>query len=311
MTRKLGVIGSMVWDEIFCRDPISAPVHEWGGIGYALGGLDAALDDDWEIVPLIKVGNDLAGEAARFLEDIRHKAPTARFIEVPALNNRVTLHYREGERRTERMSGGVPGWTWPELGPLVRDLDALYLNFISGFELDLGTATALRRGYDGPIYADLHSLFLGFDPAAMRVPQPLSNPGAWFGCFDFVQLNEDEMQQLGTDPMSVAASVIAAGVALLAVTLGSRGAAYFAAADPALGETAGTIRTALIEAPVVDAIDPTGCGDVFGATAFARMLGGDDVETALRAAVSAASRNATFRGATGLARHLRGQLVEG
>lgn len=311
MKRKLGVIGSMVWDEIHGRDPVSAPVHEWGGIGYALGGLDAALDDNWEIVPLIKVGNDLAREAGQFLETIRHKAPTARFIEVPVPNNRVTLHYRDSERRTERMSGGVPGWTWPELGPLVSDIDALYLNFISGFELDLGTAAALRRGFDGPIYADLHSLFLGFDPAAVRVPQPLSNAPDWFACFDFVQLNEDEMQQLGADPLSAATEVISAGVALLTVTLGARGAAYFAAGNPEAGETAGTVRTALIEAPAVDAVDPTGCGDVFGATVFARMLAGDDVETSLRTAVAAASRNATLRGAGGLARHLRGQLVEG
>ena len=44
---------------------------------------------------------------------------------------------------------------------MVRDLDALYVNFISGFEMSLGTAEALRRGFSGPIYVDLHSLFLG------------------------------------------------------------------------------------------------------------------------------------------------------
>jgi sugar/nucleoside kinase (ribokinase family) len=59
----------------------------------------------------------------------------------------------------------------------------------------------------------------------------------------------------------------------------------------------------------VDAIDPTGCGDVFGATCFARLLAGDSVRTALTAANVAAARNATFRGASGLPRHLRGELV--
>ena len=55
--------------------------------------------------------------------------------------------------------------------------------------------------------------------------------------------------------------------------------------------------------------DPTGCGDVFGATCMARLLAGDSVETALGAANAAAARNATFRGATHLAGHLRGELV--
>ena len=48
---KLGVVGSLVWDEIHGRDPAAPPVEEWGGIAYALGGLAAALPDDWEIVP--------------------------------------------------------------------------------------------------------------------------------------------------------------------------------------------------------------------------------------------------------------------
>ena len=39
---KLGVLGSLVWDEIHGRDPAASPVEEWGGVAYALGGLDAA-----------------------------------------------------------------------------------------------------------------------------------------------------------------------------------------------------------------------------------------------------------------------------
>ena len=43
------------------------PVEEWGGISYALSWLDAALSDEWEIVPLVKVGEDLAVRATQFL----------------------------------------------------------------------------------------------------------------------------------------------------------------------------------------------------------------------------------------------------
>ncbi|MGH7631558.1 MAG: PfkB family carbohydrate kinase, partial [Gemmatimonadales bacterium] len=68
-------------------------------------------------------------------------------------------------------------------------------------------------------------------------------------------------------------------------------------------------RTALIPSPNVDALDPTGCGDVFGATLCARLLAGDPVEPAIREANRLAARNATYRGAGGLARFLRGELV--
>ena len=221
------MIGTMVWDTIHGRDPLRPAVQEWGGIAYALAALDAALPDGWEIVPVIKVGRDLASRANDFLHSLRRTTPHARFIEVPEPNNRVTLHYQDAERRCERMQGGVPPWSWGELGPLVRDLDALYINFISGFELSLPTARLLRQGFPGFLYADLHSLFLGKEPDGTRTLQPLPDGPGWFGCFDVVQLNEDEMRQLGPDPMTAAAAALAEGCDTLCVTLGSRGAAYF------------------------------------------------------------------------------------
>lgn len=298
------MLGALVWDEIHGRDPRAKPVEEWGGIAYALAGMDAALPAGWEIVPLIKVGRDLASESRQFLRTLTRLAPGARCVEVPSPNNRVVLYYQSGERRCERMSGGVPGWTWPEIGPLVRDLDALYLNFISGFEMALGTVEALRQGFPGLIYADLHSLFLGMRHDGIRVLQPLPDATSWFGCFNVVQMNEDEMRQLTDEPMVAAAAVLGAGAGSLIVTLGSRGAVYLSAGPPD-----GPIRTELVPAPLVDPVDPTGCGDVFGATCCARMLAGEPIDRAVRTANQAASRAATYRGASGLAAHLRGELV--
>jgi hypothetical protein len=342
---RIGIIGSLVWDLIYGRDQFAQPVEEWGGIAYALGGLDASLSPEWEIVPLIKVGRDLSGQAQDLMRGLTRLAPGARCVEVTAPNNRVVLHYQSADRRCERMAGGVPGWTWSELGPMVRDLDAIYLNFISGFELSLGTAQALRQAFAGPIYADLHSLFLGMQQDGIRVLRPLPDAPSWFGCFDLVQLNDEEMQQLTPDPLSLSAQAIGAGVSLLVVTLGPRGAAYVAAPGfdgleagkrgrgdvgkhqksglsdgdessaeetsphPRLPSSPLPVRTALISAPQIETLDPTGCGDVFGAAAFARLLAGDPVEQALRHAAKLASRNAAFRGASGLARHLRGELV--
>jgi hypothetical protein len=347
---RVGILGSLVWDQIYGRDPLAEPVEEWGGVAYALASLDASVAPGWEIVPLIKVGHDLAPRAREFLGGLKHLTPGGRCVEVPAPNNRVVLHYYSTERRTERMSGGVPGWTWSELGPMVRDLDAVYLNFISGFELALGTAQALRQGFRGPIYVDLHSLLLGMQHDGVRVPRPLQDAAAWLGCFDVIQLNEDEMRQLSPDPLSLAAEAIGAGTSLLIVTLAAKGAAYVAApgfdgwggqadgrtggqaddgreerADGDLGagkpgeltgpsarppvRPSAPLRTALIPAPTVDALDPTGCGDVFGAAAAARLFAGEPVEAAIRHANTMAARNAAFRGAGGLSRHLRGELV--
>ncbi len=304
--KRVGVIGTMVWDTIH-RGAVP-PVEEWGGIAYSLVAIDAALAPDWEIVPLIKVGRDLAPRANSFLSELARRSPTARFLEVPHPNNRVVLHYQSAVRRTECLTGGVPGWSWTELGPMVRDLDALYVNFISGFEMSLETAHQLRQGFSGRIYADLHSLFLGLAHGGLRVSQPLDNAAGWFSCFDVVQVNEDEMHRLGGDPLEQAATAFGAGVRILVVTLGPRGAVYFTRGNGHPGF--GPIQTARVPAPAVgEDGDPTGCGDAFGATLCARLLAGSSIEDGIREANATAARNFTCRGATGLLHSLRGGIA--
>jgi hypothetical protein len=319
--KRLGVIGSFVWDVIHGRPPHSAPVQEWGGITYSLGALDAALPDGWEIVPIMKIGSDLAVRATQFLSRLHRVADDAALVEVPYPNNRVELRYISEERRTEVLTGGVPGWNWAALQPLIREsrLDALYVNFLSGWELDLATAQELRRNFAGPMYADLHMLVMAVQPDGLRVFKPLSDVREWCGCFDLLQANEEELQMMAPDPLALAATAMHAGSRCLAVTLGSRGAVYFASPEfrrlsdldrsRRLTAAPGPIRTELIPGePVSGPQDPTGCGDVWGATYFSRLLAGDMLGEAIRAAHRAAARNVEHRGATGLADHLRGQL---
>lgn len=307
----------MVWDTIYGRGAEIEPAEEWGGISYALAALEAALPHDWTIVPLVKVGSDLAPRANEFLSALTRRAGACRFIEAPQPTNRVTLHYTNLERCTEQLSGGVSAWTWSQLGPMVGDLDALYVNFITGFEMPLDTARQLRRGFAGPIYVDLHSLFLGIDAAGMRVPEALADVTGWFSCFDIVQMNQDEMRLVGDNPVEVAARALASGVELFIVTLGDKGSVYYSAGDFHLERRSGTpdapsgpIRTARVPAVQVDEpLDPTGCGDVFGAATVSYLLRGAPLEDALSGANALAAANLSFRGATELHHHLRKEMT--
>jgi sugar/nucleoside kinase (ribokinase family) len=322
--KRLGVIGTLVWDVIYGRVPGYGdhPVEEWGGIAYSLGALDAALADDWEIVPLIRVGSDLITRAREFVNSLGKISRDHPLIEVPWPNNRVVLEYQSSERRSEVLTGGIPPWNWLGLKPLIAGLDALYINMISGFEFDLHVAQLLRQHFRGPIYCDLHSLFLALEPSGLRTPQPLPDAIEWCRCVDFAQLNEDEMNLLAVDPLEFASRALANGVRCMVVTLGARGIVYFAASDfrdisslrPShpLGLADGPVRTALIPATRTrqnSAGDPTGCGDVWGATYFARLLAGDNFADAMQSAMVASARNVEYRGATGLAGYLRGGLA--
>jgi hypothetical protein len=321
--KRLGVIGSFVWDVIHGRDASQPTVEEWGGITYALSALDAAMPNDWRIVPLAKVGRDLAPRARLFLKGLRHVAADAEPIEVEQQNNRVELRYLSDERRSEVLTGGVPPWSWLGLKPLLHDLDALYINLISGFELDLDTCRLIRQSFRGPIFCDLHSLLLAVEPSGLRTLRRIDDVAEWLRCFDLVQVNEDEMAMMAPDPMALAAMAMNAGVSSLMVTLGSRGVVYinapgFERLDDIARRAGGAsmahaVRTALVAPPASrvkrEDQDPTGCGDVFGATIFTRLLCGDTFADALHTALHAAVRNLEFRGASGLVHHLRGEII--
>ena len=271
-------------------------------------------------MPILKMGKDLAEEGRHFLKEIPGLID-AGLVVVPEPNNRVELRYLDHAIRVERLTGGVPSWTWPELAPLVELCDALYVNFISGFEMTLETALALRTAYKRPTYADLHSLFLSMNHFGQRVPRTLEAWSTWLRCFDAIQMNENEFDLLGAsgDPWQLAAAALGPELKLITVTLGARGAAYVANDNlnplPTtwhknlqvnVAERARSGKVDLDSAPRVG--DPTGCGDVWGATFFARLLAGDQLSAAMRVANHNAGRNVDHRGARGLYRHLTGRL---
>jgi hypothetical protein len=306
--QRVGVIGTLVWDRIWPHARAGLEPHEgWGGIAYSLAAMAAAVPAGWEIVPIVKVGSDLAGEADSLLRSIPglHLGDGVR--EVGEANNRVVLRYHDPVRRCEQLTGGVPPWRWEELAPIVGGLDALYVNFISGFEIELTEMERLRAGFHKPIYCDLHSLLLGRDADGRRSPQPLREWRRWIGCCDAVQLNEDEIRTLDPalpDAAGAAYEILGCGPSLLLVTLGAEGAAYGGAwmADS-------SAPTGLVCVPpepgAVDG-DPTGCGDVWGATAFAALLAGRGVRESVRRANAAAARKIVHAGVDGLFQRLRG-----
>lgn len=302
----LGILGTLVLDRIH-RPPADAggespppPTEDWGGIVYSLEAFESARDNDWTFLPIAKVGADVYGEAVSRVETLPGVERVDGLRRVPEPNNRVELHYHDREGRCERLTGGVPGWRWPELEPLLAACDALYVNFIAGWELDLGAARALRRGFGGPIYADIHSLLLGIDESGVRVRRSLPKRDEWMACFDYIQGNRAEIALVADvdDPLEAVSRLAERGAEAAFCTLGTAGAAW-ASAD---GK-----RDVEMLAPVdrpAGAVDPTGCGDAWGAACVATLLAGRSVEAAVRRANRFGAATAGHSGTAGLARAL-------
>ncbi len=319
---RLGVIGSMVWDRI--DHPDNDTVEGWGGVAYSVIAAAAAAPADWVIRPIVKLGRDLAEEATALLASVQGVELEPGVMTTPEPNNRVHLRYLDRHERHEFLTGGVPPWRWNELAPALDGVDALYVNLISGFELDLPTTTRMRAAFRGPIYADLHSLLLGIGPGALRPPRPLARRDEWLTAFDFVQVNEQELRLVaaGDDPWDVATEAVRSGLIALLVTRGPDGVVVVAD-RPADSTVPVTSRWAAehraVQAPAkpyrwevpVDAGwstgDPTGCGDVWGATCFVALVRGLTLEAAVRAANTAAARNVRHQGTEGLATVLKGE----
>ncbi|MDE2874553.1 MAG: carbohydrate kinase family protein [Gemmatimonadota bacterium] len=273
-TRRLGVLGTLVRDTIH-RYGSDRPAEGWGGIAYSLVAFDAVAPPGWTLVPLVKVGGDLYDDATAWLCSFSRVGDSAFVLRVPEPNNRVELVYSTPSDRTETLTGGVPGWSAAEMGEALPALDALYVNFIAGWELDLAAARRVRAVFRGPTYADLHSLFMDIGADGRRRPRPLADAEAWARCFDTVQMNRDEFALFGGDagdPWAAAVWALAGRTGTIAVTHGDDGVELMTTAA-----RTGPPRHHRLPVPDGPAPgDPTGCGDIWGAAFFAGTLGGDD-----------------------------------
>lgn len=305
----IGALGTIVLDTIYPASGATAgdgphqggPLEDWGGLVYALESLEVAREDGWRFLPIAKVGGDVFDAASRRVGSLSGVAALEGLRRVAEPNNRVELRYHDAGDRCERLQGGVPGWTWEELAPLAAECDALYLNFIAGWELDLDAARALRRHFDGPIYCDVHSLLLGVDTSGVRVRRALPNRDDWIACFDWIQGNEPEIGLLtGRDePIDGIRALVEDGASGAFCTLGVEGAAW------ATRGGAGRVEAPLAVSGDGAPVDPTGCGDVWGAACVAALVAGRPAAEAARRANRFGSATAGHAGTRGLSDRLR------
>lgn len=318
--KVLGVVGTFVLDRIggVGRD---AEGETLGGIAYALASAVVSAPEGWTVLPIARVGVDAAPRVRRWLDGAG--LSSTGLVECPEANNRVILRYDGDGRRTERLSGGVGAWSWEALAARAVRCDALLVNYISGHELDLDTTRRLRSAFQGPVYADLHSLFLGTESDGTRVPRPLADWRMWMTCFDAVQMNEDEMDLLrASAPVEPTVRfALTVGPSVVVCTRGADGALCWAgpdvrafapdmrtgSGDDGASTPVGDAKPVRYEIPAepVDDADPTGCGDVFGGAMCARLLAGDGVEAAARWAAGLAGIAAGRVGVEGLVDEFR------
>ncbi len=293
------MLGTAVYDQIV---PLKGePTVAWGGVLYSIEAARAALPSSWRLRPIVTLGSDLAESALGEISALPRTDQEGVLI-TSRPNNRVELVYTSASERTETLSGGVGAWTTIDLAPRLVGLDALYVNFVSGYELSLDVAERSLRELKIPVYADLHSLFLDIKADGTRVPRPLPDFLRWIRCFDAIQMNRDEATLATGSVETTVTLALDAGVELVLVTSGEDGATWWLRDGERTESGSVTI-------PRPRDGDPTGCGDVWGGVFFSRFVTGTDVARAASDATRLASRAVEHVGSSGLYDILRTELV--
>lgn len=297
---NIGVIGTVIDDRIHSLE--GEVIRALGGILYTILPMRAFLPERCRIVPIMHVGHDLFDRVRELLDDLP-EVETGWIVREECENNRVDLYYRTREERIEVSTRGVSPLLIDELD-IVRELDSLIVNFISGWELTLATMKKLSRRPGSMICGDLHSLLLGRMSDGRRYFRKPYGWKAWLEHFDYIQLNEREFRTLtgfdflaGENGAGGMHGVISGvfrerGARLVTVTQGERGATVFS-----LDGTGEGIRELHDIHAVEKPLDPTGSGDVFLAAFSSALLSGRNIQASLSFAVEAAALSTLTRGA--------------
>lgn len=302
--KKIAAIGTINRDTIHTPDGVVT--ESYGGLLYTVLALGSLADPDTLVYPICNVGEDmwtvamdLLGRSDRIrVEGVRR---------VPTKNNHVILYYDKRGNKKEILSGGVPPLEWEDIAPFL-DSDMICLNFISGFELTLPTLQQVRSLTFGgarhavPLLMDFHSLSLGLNAQGRRFFRKPVGWEAWIRCADVVQMNRQEAFLLaGRDLreedvwLEFGKHVLSLGPKALSVTLGERGSRLVFYGD------SGTTLESFPPLPI-QALDATGCGDVFLAGFAWEYLRSHDLRRASQLANRAAGWNSTLRGVEATAR---------
>lgn len=288
------VIGHLCLDDI--RHADGRTTRSYGGIYFAVATLAGVLLPGDAVRPVFGVGKDEYQEFITLLGRWPN-VDTSGIYRLPGPTNSVSLGYGPGEGRTEMsrdIAGPVP---YKKIQPAL-DADLVMINMISGFDVTIDTLDEIRmktRDLSIPVFLDVHSLTLGVRENSERFRAPVEIWRRWLFMLHTVQMNSEEAAALTPEKYSEGDFVkqaLALNTHNLCLTSGASGCTLF------VNQKKHVIRRDIEGISVNDAVDPTGCGDVFGAAYCAHLVHSGDAAAAAEYANTVAAGKAEIAGSS-------------
>lgn len=271
---KLLIMGHSVLDHI------SSPTgmkFQPGGIFYTAVGLQNAANDSDEIWLCTGIEPEVYHVFASAF-DACNRTYCYESGRIP----RVHLTVFNEQERCERFENLNNKLVLPE-GDL-NAFDGIFINMISGFEMDADDLAVLRKNYKGVIYFDVHSLTRGVSDNKVRDHRRIQGFEKWAKYLTVIQANENEVLTLSdkTEEQEIAAEILTTGTLALLVTKGEQGATLYTIEH-------GKLLSTSVPALKTDVKNKVGCGDIFGAYFFYDYIRTKNLLYALKIGVVAGS----------------------
>ncbi len=171
----------------------------------------------------------------------------------------------------------------------LSNFDGIFINMITGFDINLKQIEEIRKEFNGLIYFDVHTFSRGVGDDMRRNFRRIPGFDKWAKNIDILQVNEEELQTISDEKneIDIVRDMFSYGIKILIVTKDEHGArAYFTEENE--------IKSIFISAVKVKVLNKVGCGDVFGAVFFYNYIRKADIIDSLMAANLAAGVSATY-----------------
>ncbi len=286
------VLGHLVLDEIHTHD--GRRIESLGGIHFALGTM-AALASEGEVIrPVFPIGVD----ARAPYDDVYAGRPAIDARWNPTVSDpstRVRLFHDTLQQYNTQLVRSLGPIDVRDMTAACADADLVYANMMTGEDLRIEDAVLLRDSTQGLVYLDLHMIAYRVGAHGARSSAPIDGWIDWVRVPHVLQCNERELASLGgscaDEDARIDQIMECADLRLLVITRGEAGATLVS------GD--GT-RTHVPAATASTVVDPTGCGDAFGATLAWYLARGYDAVPAAQIAARAAAYVISIPGSIGL-----------
>jgi len=291
---KITVIGHICLDVI--ELPNGTTSQSYGGIFFSIAALANLLNKNDTIIPVFGISKVDYDKLLNHLNKYSN-IDTSAIFNFDGPTNQVHLYYSDNKKRIECSEHIAEPIPWSKIRKCL-DVDMVFINMISGFDITLETLDFIRmrtRENKTEIYFDVHSLTLGIDSSNKRFYQPVDTWRRWLFMLHAVQMNETEAANLTPEPLdekNLAKHILALNTKAVHITKGSRGSTVYIAQQKNISQ---------IDVPALEpekAIDPTGCGDVYGSAYCASYMKTKDILKSAEFANRVASFNAQSIGST-------------